>query len=143
VAGARIAGLLAGLCLVGLVALNAWRVPAAARPAPVVAELHGVSTGEIGVAQRRGGMTLSNRTAGPLAVRARVAGGDPGLDGAVAVTLRVAGRVAFKGSFARLRRGGPVVARLPRGGSVKLEAAAQVPAGVDPRRWTLSFEAAR
>jgi hypothetical protein len=160
---ARAAGLLAGLSLVGIVALQAWRVPASPRPAAVGLDLRAVVGGEVGVSPAgpvvrgaslrpggpaaRGTVRLSNQAGRSLLVRPVVAGGERELDEAVEVTLSVAGRVVHRGPLGGLRDGVSTTLPLPRRGSVAVEVAVRVPAGVDPRllgrssSWTLSFAA--
>jgi hypothetical protein len=157
----RAAGLLAGLCLVAVVALGAWRVRPSAQPAGVEADLRAVSSGEVGVEPsgpvvRRGVLTpggpavrgrvrLSNRTAGALAARPHLTGGDPALDRFLEVELRVAGRLAFRGPLGRLRDAAAPVASLPRGGHAVVDVALRVPASAGSEataragHWTLTF----
>jgi hypothetical protein len=157
----RAAGFLAGLCLVGVVALQAWRIPASARPAAAAVDLRAVPSGEVGVEPAgpvvgraelapggpaaRGRVRLSNRTAGALAARPRLAGGDPALDRLVEVELTVSGRVVFRGPLGRLRDGAAAAGPLPRGGGAAVGLSARLPAGAAAEaaaragRWTLTF----
>jgi hypothetical protein len=161
VIGSRVGGFLAGLCLVGVLALQAWRVPASARPATVAVDLRAVPTGEVGVAPSgavldgaqltaggdavRGTLRLQNRTAGALTAGARVAGGDPALDRLAQVGLTVRGRTVFRGALADLRDGARVAVALPRGGTatvavdVRLPEAAAADATARSGEWTLTF----
>ena len=161
----RLAGVLAGLILVAVVALGSWRVPASPRAAGLDVDVRAVGTGEVGVEpggsvvrgsgltaggrSLRGRVRLTNRTAGVLRARPAVTGGDPALDRLLSVELRVGGRVAFRGPASRLRSGGVgPVATLPRGGSAIVGVAVRVPAaaGEDAAAragtWTLTFAGA-
>ncbi len=162
----RVAGLVAGVCLVTVVALSAWRVPASARPAAVALDLRVVATGEVGVAPAgavfdrsgaapapggpavRGRLRLSNRTAGALRVRARVTGGDAVLDRVVEVSLRSGGREVYRGPLGGLADAGPLLS-LPRAGGASLDLSARIPGSAAPEaaarggRWTLTFWGAR
>ena len=159
--GVRAAGLLAGLCLVGLVALQAWRVPASPRAAEVGVDLRAVPTGDVGVSQAgaallRGSLApggraldgrvrLTNRTAEALAARPRVTGGDPALDRLLELELAVSGRVVFRGPVGGLRGDVSSSVPLPRGASADVAVRASVPSGAVREalaragRWTLSF----
>lgn len=161
----RLAGLLAGICLVGLVALQSWRVPASPRAAGVEVDLSAVASGEVGVAPagrvlRRVALTpggpaasarvrLTNQTAGALAATPRVTGGDRTLDRVVEVELRTAGRVVYRGPLGGLREGDSAQVALPRAGSAVVRVNARVPAsageGAVARagRWTLTFSGSR
>jgi hypothetical protein len=164
VIASRAAGLLAGLCLVGVAALFAWRVPASARPAAVSVDVRAVPSGEVGVSPAapllgrssvapggpaaRGTVRLTNRTAGALAARPRVTDGDPALDRLVEVELRTAGRVVFRGPLGGLRSGVSTPVPLPRGGSATVAVRVSVPGSAAPGalaragRWTLTFTGA-
>jgi hypothetical protein len=159
----RAAGLLAGMCLVALLALQTWRVPASPRAAGVEADLRAVPSGEVGVSPAgavlgrgavmtpggppvRGRVRLSNRTAGALAARPLVAGGDRALDRVVEIELTVAGRVVFRGPLGGLRDGVSTTSvPLPRAGSATVVVSARVPAAAADEavgragRWTLTF----
>jgi hypothetical protein len=157
----RGAGLLAGLCLVAVVALQAWRVPASARSAGVEVDLRAVPSGEVGVEPggpvltrraltpggpaARGRVRLTNRTAGVLDARPLVSGGDQALDQLVELELKVAGRVVYRGSLGGLRRGVSTPVPLQRGGSATVAVSARVPAAAGDEavaqagRWTLTF----
>lgn len=159
----RAGGLLAGMCLVVFVALQAWRVPGAPSAAGVDVDLRAVPTGEVGVAPAgpvlarrtlrpggpaaRGRVRLSNRTAGMLAARPRVTGGDDALDDVVEVELTVAGRVVFRGPLGGLRDDVSTPVPLQRGGSATIGVSARVPASAGDDavaragRWTLTFSA--
>ena len=161
----RVAGLLAGLGLVGLLALQAWRIPASARPAAVAVDLRAVPTGEVGVSPvgallagesltpgsnaLRGSARLQNRTAGRLVAAARVTGGDPALDRLVDVELGAGGVTVFRGPLGDLREGARARVTLPRAASARVEVALRLPgaAGGDAiarsARWTLTFSGAR
>jgi hypothetical protein len=161
VTAVRLSGLIAGLSLVALLALQAWRVPASSRPAGVDVGLRAVATGEVGarpsggaVRSRvvtpggpaaRGRVRLSNRTAGVLAARPHLSGGDPVLDRLVEIELRVAGRMVFRGSMERLRAGSAPAIVLPRGGRAVVGLRLRVPeaAGEEATartgRWALKF----
>ncbi|MDQ3740271.1 MAG: hypothetical protein M3389_04925 [Actinomycetota bacterium] len=142
VLGVRIAGLLAGLGLVGLFALQAWRVPATARPATAAVDVRALSSGEVGVADAgQGRFRLSNRTAGALRLRAQVQGGVPEADSSVSVTLAVAGRVVYRGPLGGLREGVSTPVPLPRGGTASGSVRAVGPTGVEGR-WSLTFSGA-
>jgi hypothetical protein len=162
--GVRAAGLLAGLCLVGAVALQAWRVPASPRAAGLEVDLRAVPSGEVGVAPAgaviraraltpggppaRGRVRLSNRTAEELGARPRVTGGDPALDRLVEVELVAAGRVVFRGPVGRLRGDLAALVPLRRGGTADVAVRASVPRGAGrdavarAGRWTLTFSGA-
>ena len=159
--GARIAGLLAGLGLVAILAVQAWVVPGATGPAAASVDLRAVPTGEVGVEPEgpvldrsavvpggpavRGTLRLMNRTAGPRLVRARVAGGDPELARVLVVTLTARGRVVFRGPLERLES----AIALPRGGSADVDVAVRIPrdgareAVARAGTWTLTFEGGR
>jgi hypothetical protein len=162
----RAAGLLAGMCLVAVVALNAWRVPASPRAAGVEVALRAVPSGEVGVAPAgplldgravltpggpavRGRVRLSNLTAGALEARPRVTGGDRALDRVVELELTVAGRVVFRGPLGGLRDGVSTPVPLRRSGSATVRVTARVPAGAAEDavaragRWTLTFAESR
>lgn len=161
----RLAGLLAGLCLVTVVALQSWRVPASPRAAGVEVGLRVVSSGEVGVSPAgpvlrgraltpggpagRGRVRLTNRTAGELAARPRLTGGDPALDRLIELELSVAGRVVFRGPPAGLRDGVSTPVPLPRSGSAVVRVSARVPAGAGDEAvaragsWTLTFSGRR
>jgi len=159
----RLAGLVAGLAVVALLALQAWRVPASSRPAGVDVGLRAVATGEVGVrpsggvvrsrvvapggAPARGRVRLSNRTAAVLAARPHVTGGDPALDGVVELEMRLAGRTVFRGSLDRVRAGEAPAIVLPLQGRAVVGLRLYLPrdAGEEVTaragRWTLSFAA--
>lgn len=162
VLGARVAGLLAGLGLVGIVALGAWRVPASGRPATVGVDVRALSSGEVGAEPAgsvvgpaelvpggpavSGRVRLSNRTAAALAARPRVTGGERELDAVVSLTLTVAGRVVYRGPMGGLRDGVSTPVLLPRGGGAVVGVRAHVPEGsaadraaLRSGRWTLTF----
>ncbi|HEX2085138.1 MAG TPA: hypothetical protein VHF89_05605 [Solirubrobacteraceae bacterium] len=160
----RAAGLLAGLCLVGIVALQAWRVPASARPAAVAVDLRAVPSGEVGVtpagplldrrdvmpggAAARGRVRLSNRTAQGVSVRPTVTGGDPALDRLVELELTAEGRVLYRGPLGGLRAGGRASLAISRTRAVAVGVAARVPASAAAEaaarsgRWSLTFAVA-
>jgi hypothetical protein len=156
----RAAGLLAGVCLVAVVALQTWRVPASPSAAGAQVELRAVPTGEVGVAPAgpvlrgslvadgpglRGRVRLSNRTAQSIAVRPRVTGGDPALDRLVELELTVAGRVVYRGPLGGLRDGVSTSVPLRPSGSATVRAVARVAASAGDEaaaregRWQLTF----
>ena len=161
----RLAGLLAGLVLVALVAVGSWRVPASPQAAGLEVDLRAVPTGEVGVAPAgpvlrgaeltpggeaaRARLRLSNRTAAALAARPLVTGGEPALDRLVEVELREGGRLVFRGPLTRLRaQPASAIVTLPRGGGATVAVAVRVPssAGDDvvarAGAWTLTFAGA-
>ena len=161
ISGVRVAGFLAGLCLVGLLTLLSWRVPAVSRPAPVAVELRTVDSGEVGVqpagAVVRGGslapggapvtgrVRLANRTAGTLTAAARLRGGEGTLDRLVEATLVVRGRTVFRGPVGGLRERSRVAIALEPGGAADLEVQLRLPpaaaseAAARSARWSLTF----
>ena len=160
--GARVAGFLAGLSLVAVLALQSWRVPGATRPGAAGVDLRAVSSGEVGVepggsvlAARavvpggpaaRGQLRLTNRTAVPRLVRARAAGGDAELAHVLEVTMTVRDRVVYQGPLSALA-GGAIA--LGRGASETVDVSVRLPAGASSvaaaraGRWTLTFEGHR
>ena len=162
--GARAAGFLGGLGLIAVLAIGAWGVPGATRPAVARVDLRAVPTGEVGVAPAgsvfrgrtivpggaavSGSVRLTNRTAGPRLVRARAAGGDAELGALVAVTLKVRGRVVYDGPLAGLDgRTRPFA--LAEGGAETVDVSARIArsaareAAARAGRWILTFEGAR
>ena len=162
--GVRAAGLLAGLCLVAVVALQSWRVPASPSAAGLELDLRAVPSGEVGVAPAgrvlggtaltpggpdvRGRVRLTNRTAQAVAARPLLSGGDPEFDRLVELELTAAGREVFRGRLGDLRDDVSTSVPLRRGDTVPVAVRAWVPQGAGDAavaragRWTLTFSSA-
>lgn len=121
-AGARIAGLLAGLALVASVAWSTWRVPVSESPRTVGVAAKVAPDGSVRVdvpgdvvrapalgsshdGEATGLFHMRNLTGQPIAVRAQLAGGDAELARVLHVELTRRGEVVYAGPASELRGG--------------------------------------
>ena len=150
---ARIAGLVAGILLVAVVAWTAFRVPVSAARLGLGVSLRVVPSGELSVdpegadvlrasglepgeraAAARGLLHVRNQTAQTVAARPRLQGGDPALDDVLHLELTRRGRTVYRGPVGPLRTGSARAAVLVRSGELAgLRVRAFVPAGVPER----------
>jgi hypothetical protein len=136
----RLAGLLTGLCLAGLLVL-ALRVPASDGALGANARFSVVPPGELQVDRQRllraralvpggggahGRVELRNITVGPVAARARLRPDVDDLDGALQVELRAGPRRLAAGTLGELRRWSRPVT-IEQGETVALRARVHLP----------------
>jgi hypothetical protein len=160
-AGARIAGLIAGLVLVASVAWSTWRVPVSASPPTVGVAVKLAPDGSVkvdvpgdvvrspalgrGAGEAGGLFHMRNLTGQRLAVRPQLAGGDAEVAQVLHVELTRRGRVVYSGPAAELRGGVARAVLLPPRGLAALRVRAWVDGDVTPSlagrdaRWRLTL----
>ncbi len=161
-AGARFAGVVAGLAIVGGVALQSWRVAPSSQALGLDLTVEAAASGELAVEPTgpvvrsrmllpgsehtvQGEMRVINQTGGRLAAWPRLAEGSRALDGLVQLRIDRGGNPVFRGTAAELRSGAgrPIVVH--RGASATLTVKAWLPEGSASRTmgrtgtWRLSF----
>ena len=165
-AGARIAGLVAGLVLVATVAWSTWRVPVSESPATVGVAAKVAPDGSVRVdvpgdvvrasalgSRHRGEASglfhMRNLTGQPIAVRAQLSGGDPEVARVLHIELTRRGEVVYAGPASELRGGVARPVLLEPDGLAALRVRAWVDGEVTPAlagrdaRWRLALTGRR
>ena len=164
-AGARIAGLVAGLLLVASVAWSTWRVPVSEAPPRVGVAVKLAPDGSVKVdvpgdvvrspalgrdeGEARGLFHMRNLTGQKLAVTPQLSGGDDEVGRVLHVELTRRGQIVYSGLASELRGDVARAVLLPPGGLAAVRVRAWVDGEVTPSvagrdaRWRLTLSGAQ